>query len=320
MKKLIFSLAIASLVMGMVGCKKDNNHDNAMGEGVYAPEMRIATITNENSTQTWEWGSSKLASISDSKGGSAQFDYTGNKISNITSTLNTANPMQMKYDYDDGWMTKLSVIEDNKNIMVANIRHNANDQISGLTATLNEDYLMSAIGDMIGLGAKNGSKFTFSNQDIQMAFVWSGNNVKQAILTANLSGSISASDIVDMVGSENLGEIGSFISLLSGDFPLSISVKDTMTYTYDNHHNPFYMLLTDGPMPTTLSENNPLTMENSGKGDLKITLSIPMLGEYPIEQSIPIKDNDAWTYEYNSKGFPTKISNTDGIQTITYME
>lgn len=324
---MLMATALAVVMMGMVSCKKDdpnngNNNGNGTsneGEGIYAPAMRIARTTEGSTTETWEWGTSKLASIS-TNNGTTSFDYNGNRISNVTTMVN-GEEMQMKYSYQDGWLTNMALIQDNRNIVTTDIRHNANDQIKGFSATLNPDYLMQMIGSMLGGLMKNGNdpKLTFTNQDIQVSYEWEGKNVRRMITTANLTGKLSASDLVDIIGEENLGELGSLIGLLSGEFPLSISMKDTTDYTYDNKKNPYLMLLSEGPTPVVLSENNQLTSEESGVADLDISISF--FGQtFPINQSVPISNNNSWSYTYNEQGFPTTITTDGKTKTITYAE
>lgn len=320
MKKLIFTFAMAALLMGATACHKDDPDENASsGEGVYNPEMRIASVEDDDGgVETWEWGSSKLASIT-SDDAVTSFDYNGGRMSLIQTTQGN-NTTQMEYTYDNGWMSKMALISDNKNLVTANIRHNADDKISGMSVTLNEDYLLDLFTTYLlpNLMSKDqGRKLSLSNQDIQAAYVWDGNNVKQIIFSANLSAKIKMSDFTDIIGSDllesMLGDYAYLLNLLGeAEMPLSLGVRDTLSYTYDNQKNPYYMMLADGPMAKALSANNILIEKNSGMVDIDLTLSIPLLGDLPINQSIPVQFDNSWEYSYNDKGFPIAIIDNHG--------
>ncbi len=327
MKKLIFSMAMVALLVGAVSCNKDKEKEDQSNskEGIYAPEMKIASILDEGDVdETWNWGSSKLASI-DGRGVTTTFDYNGNRMSVITLSEG-GQSQQLKYTYEEGWMTKLSIISDNKNLLVADIRHNANDQISGMNATLNADYLMELFGSLMSGAKRPTPKFQLTNQDIQMEYVWEGENVKQMIVSANITSTINVNDITSIIDEETLesilGDYAGFLPMLTGDFPLVLSIKDTLSYTYDSKKNPYYMMLSEGPMAKSLSINNPLTEHNSGVVDFNLSVTIPILNiELPLSQSVPISFDNSWAYNYNEKGFPTCIIESEGAaKDIRYIE
>ena len=119
-----------------------------------------------------------------------------------------------------------------------------------------------------------------------------------------------------------LGDYAGFLPMLTGDFPLVLSIKDTLSYTYDSKKNPYYMMLSEGPMAKSLSINNPLTEHNSGVVDFNLSATIPILNiELPLSQSVPISFDNSWAYNYNEKGFPTCIIESEGAaKDIRYME
>lgn len=323
----------AIAVLALTGCKKDpadTNPQQTGGDGIYNPGAKIATVTTDNEVQTWTWNGSKLDRIetTDLNGdatGVQQFSYNGNRISSITQTV-AGVATETRINYAGNLISSIGILTDGNQSVTATVSHNADNKISRMDLDIDASYFGNLLGMLMQGGfnfkdAKGNSKLSLNSATVYATFEWQGDNVSRMIVNADIDGGISMDDISQFVDlTEVLGEAASFASLIQGEQPLVISLRDTMEFTYDNNHNPMQGLI--GILdPTALSANNAILTDNHGMADITLTLNIPILGAYPIERSEPIVRVTDLFYTYNEAGFPLTVHDDEGNQTTyTYHE
>lgn len=331
MKKILLAVC-AIAVVSLTGCKKDDptpEPQPTTGEGIYNPEAHIATVSNDDGTQHWVWAGSKLDRIEsrDLEGEAAgvqQFSYNGNRVSSITQTVEGIET-ETRVTYSGNLISAIGIYTDGNRSVNAAVSHNAGNKINRIDLDVDASYISTLLGDLIGDidlgGAKNGSKFTLNNADIYATLEWQGDNVSRMIINADINAGITMEDISQFIDlTEVLGDAAAFVSLIQGEQPLTISLKDTIDYTYDDQHNPLQGMI--GMLdPQVLSANNYTIMDNHGMADVNLTINIPFVGPYPIERSVPVARVMDFVYTYNNAGFPLTVTDDQGNQTTyTYQE
>lgn len=331
MKKILLAVC-AIAVVSLTGCKKDDptpEPQPTTGEGIYNPEAHIATVSNDDGTQHWVWAGSKLDRIEsrDLEGEAAgvqQFSYNGNRVSSITQTVEGIET-ETRVTYSGNLISAIGIYTDGNRSVNATVSHNAGNKINRIDLDVDASYISTLLGDLIGNfdlgGAKNGSKITLNNADIYATLEWQGDNVSRMIINADINAGITMDDISQFIDlTEVLGDAASLVSLIQGEQPLTISLTDTIDYTYDDQHNPLKGMI--GMLdPQVLSANNYTIMDNHGMADVNLTINIPFAGPYPIERSVPVVRVMDFVYTYNNAGFPLTVSDDQGNETTyTYQE
>lgn len=331
MKKILLAVCAISLI-SLVGCKKDDptpEPQPTTGEGIYNPDAHIATVVNNDGTQQWIWNGDKLDRIesSDNDGNATsvqQFTYNGNRIASISQTISGVQT-ETRVTYSGNLISAIGIYTDGNRSVNANVSHNASNKINRIDLDVDASYISTLLGDLIGNidlgGMKNGSKFTLNNADIYATLEWQGDNVSRMIINADINAGITMDDLSQFIDlTEVLGDAASWVSLIQGEQPLIISLKDTIDYTYDDQHNPLQGMI--GMLdPQVLSANNYTIMDNHGMADVNLTINIPFVGSYPIERNVPIVRVSDLFYTYNNAGFPLTVSDDQGNETTyTYHE
>lgn len=333
MKKILLAVC-AIAVVSLTGCKKDPadtpDPQPTASEGVYNPGARIATISNDEETQHWVWASSKLdriesTDLAGNPAGVQQFSYSGDRIASMTQTVEGI-ATETRVTYSGNLISAISIYTDGTQSVNATVSHNASNKINRVDLDVDASYINNLLGMLtqggFGFkGAKDGRKLSITSANIYATFEWQGDNVSRMIVNADINGGISMDDIAQFVDlNEMLGDMASLVSLIQGEQPMTISLRDTMDLTYDAQHNPLqgFIGLLD---PQVLSANNYTLMDNYGNADINITINIPLVGGYPIQQSIPINRVMDFMYTYNAAGYPLTVSDDEGNQTTyTYQE
>ncbi|MBR6291378.1 MAG: hypothetical protein IKR33_01115 [Bacteroidales bacterium] len=327
MKKILLAVC-AFAVVSLVGCKKDpvepDPQNATSGEGIYNPGAHIATATTDGETQRWYWEGSKLNRIetTDVEGnaqGVQQFAYNGNRIASVTQTVEGV-ATETRVSYSGSYISAITLFTDGHQSANATVGHNSSNKINRIDLDVDASYVTTLLGDLIGnMGMKDGSKFTLNNADIYATLDWQGDNVSRMIIHADINAAISMQEISQIVDlTEVLGEMASLLGLIQGEQPLTLSLVDTIDYTYDQHPNPLQGMI--GLLdPSVLSANNPTLMDNHGMADVNLTLNVPLVGQYPIERSVPINRVTDIIYTYNNAGYPLTVSQDEGgTTTYTY--
>jgi len=353
MKKVLLALC-AVMMLSMTACNKDTDDPTTpsggsgtggteepetipTGEGIFNPAQKIATITVDGElSEEWNWVDSVLSTIlSPGDGGSmvetSRFEYNNYRVVLMTSTLEGA-PFDATYTYSGDKLASVMVSSGTLQVLSIDFTHNASDKISHLTINVNSTFLamLSAflgdgIPDIFGQLQKttNTSKMSLTDVAVSADLTWQGDNVSQVLFNAQIDGSVSLSEINQMVNLDSVaGPYAAMLSLLADTtaIPLTIVLSDTVSYTYDSYNNPYCGFL--GTLdPASLSANNAVTMVNNGTATPTVTLdfdymTIPLSFPYPIESS-----SQNYTYTYTAAGFPETVTDNEGTVTrYTYVQ
>lgn len=344
-------LLCALIAFGAVSCKKDKEEgSNVQGttgaqgtfaEGIYKPTYRITSIKEGgNVVQSWSWGTSKLASVVNTKDNtSSSFTYSGDMIGGVTISGDNTDK-SIIYTYGGSLVTQMKISNNFQDDVIMNIQHDANDRLASVDLILSNDYAIqmcigvvnfkSALGRLVGKETfeamtemlsmmnleKNASKLDISNKHFSITYTWNGGNIVKESLRGNVQATATIAEVADAF---NFGSISSILSYISNDpFPLESDLQRDIVYTYDNNPNPIWYYWGEGIAVENLSKNNILTATTSGTLDNYFTItfpeSIPIVGgttrEFP--RSTDLAASVTHTYSYNANGYPTTVT-TDGV-------
>lgn len=257
----------------------------------------------------------------------------------------------MAVEYDGDYISSLSLVRDGNQVLAASVDHNLQHQISHMeldidTAIINEmlgglmgGFNFGKSADIITMAVRSvakhvsDSKLAFNSASASIDFEWTGDNVTSMVANISVTGSVTLNEINSVVDitpyldsflqSFAGGMITSEMALaLIGDVPMpvSLSLTDTIEYTFDNQHNPKrgYMGTFGAEM---LSANNVTFSNTYGMVEAVLTLSLMgQGGDFPFSYPLPSSAN-SFTYTYNEAGFPlTVTANDDRVTNYTYME
>ena len=335
MKKILMAVCVIS-VLSLVGCKKDSNDPTPTpqeqgSEGIYNPGAKIATRTTDNGMEQWVWDGAKVdriesADLDGNVTGVQQFTYNGDRIATATQTVEGIET-EMRVNYSGNLVSSIGVYTDGTQSLNATVNHNAANKISSIHLDVDASYITNLLGSLMQGGgfnfvnAKGGRKLSLTSTDINATFEWQGDNVSRMIIVADIEAGVTMDDIAQVVDlNAMLGDMASLLALIQGEQPLTVHLRDTIDFTYDDQHNPLqgFIGLLD---PQVLSANNYMLMDNHGIADINLTLNVPIMGPYPIEHSQPIVRVMDYYYTYNGAGFPLTVTDDEGNSTTyTYNE
>ena len=322
--------AIAMLA-GATSCNKDDIKPEPVptyAEGVYHPVMQIATVTEDDAvSEQWTWIGDNLDHIDLTAGGTTTYNYSGDLIQKVSSTGN--QPLELRYAYSGKQFSKCEAYYENQLAATLGFLHNANGKISTADITVEDAFLLSQLGNIIGggflkkmvgkpmaetlvkmaqLSQLDNSKFSMGNKVIGMTLVWDGDDVAKQILNANVSVILDTSDmnLLNQLGviPQEYQSIIQLAMLYGGGLPLTLSITDTINATYDNNYNPHFCNWGEIFSPQNLSLHNVLTLTNSGVIDVQVTV----MGQTMNLYQQPINDYTEYMYQYNDKKYPTEVS------------
>lgn len=340
MKKLSLSLLALTMIVSVLSCKKDPSpQDEARvptyKEGVYNPVMKVASVTkNGESDQDWTWQGDKLDHITWIGGEEKTYTYTDGYISKVVSNQSLGE--ELRYTYADGRMTKCEVYYSGALALEINLQHNEGGKISGGDITIDDNFLMTLAGQLLGGGSlfekllgtptatamvrmaqiakADGEKLSITNKTFTSAFVWNGENVDKQIVEGSLVLNVTADDLeliqqlID-IPEEYLSMIQMIMMAGGGSIPLQVGVADTISATYDNMYNPMFCNWGDIISPQTLSRANVLFLSNNAA----ITLSLSVMGQNQELLRRPFSSTEEYLYEYNDQKYPIKATGNDEI-------
>ncbi len=354
MKKILLALC-AVMMLGMTACNKDNGTTEPVnpsggngggdnppvqmptGDGVFNPAKRIVSIAVDGTTtEEWTWANDVVTTIAtaDENGNMLEtgwYEYDNYRLASATTTLQDM-PVEVSYTYNGDLLTMMSLYSGPMEVMSVVPTRNAAGKVSHLTMDLNpvllamlSELFSGGIPDIFGLirPAQNAGKLSVDNSALAADLTWQGDNVSQIVFSAQIDGSVSLDEIRQMVNLDSVA--GSYASMLSylvdtTAIPLTITLADTASFTYDSQHNPFYGFL--GALdPTTLSANNATVTTNSGTAMVTITLNFGLM-QLPFTLPYPLgTTTETRTYTYDAAGFPTSFTNGEGSVTqYTYQQ
>lgn len=343
MKKLLLSLMALTMVVTVLSCKKDPNPNEGnvpavpvYKEGVYNPVMKVASVTkNGDPDQEWSWQGDNLDRITWIGGEVKSYTYADGYITKVESDLSLGE--ELRYTYADGRMTKCDVYYSGALALQIDLQHNEVGKISGGQITIDDNFLMTLAGQLLGQGsffeklvgtpaaetmvqlaqiakAHGDTKLSISDKVFSTSFVWNGENVDRQVLEGSLVLNVTADDLdllqqfID-IPEQYLSLIQMVMMAGGGSLPLQVSIADTISATYDDMYNPMFCNWGELLSPQTLSRANMLTMSNNAA----IALSISMMGQSQELLRRPFNTTEEYHYEYNDQKYPTKVTGTDEI-------
>ncbi len=343
MKKVLLTLCVACLV-AMTACKKDdpepNNNPSGPeqpevidGDGVFMPAMKIAQVHVDGElNEEWEWDNDGLLTSimkADEYGNmmdAGSFTYQNSRLHQANSTIQGI-PVTIAYDYRSKWLASLSANSGFTQVLTASVDHNADNKITHLTFDVNSDLLAMLSGFLGGGGffkatKEAGRKVAVNSTDISIDMDWVGDNVSQQRLSADVDGSVTLGELRTLMNLDSmLGPMGAIILATIPDttsFPVQISIRDTISMTYDNHPNPFCGFI--GSLENlSLSANNVVTSTTAIAASATITF---LSFQLPFPLPIPIESGTVnYDYTYNPQGFPLTRTDDEGTVTqYTYLQ
>ncbi len=329
MKKILLAVCAISLI-SLVGCKKDDptpEPQPTAGEGIYNPDAHIATVVNNDGTQQWIWNGDKLDRIesSDNEGNATsvqQFTYNGNRIASISQTISGVQT-ETRVSYNGNYISAISIFTDGVESVRATVNHSAANKINRVDLNVDASYITNLLGMLTqgGLSFKgnDGRKLTLNSTNIYATFDWEGDDVRRMIVNADINAGITMDDIGQIIDlNAILGDMAALLGLIQGEQPLVINLRDTIDFTYDEHHNPLqgFIGMLD---PQVLSANNYILSENRGSAHVNLSFNIPLIPALDTTISI-LRVSDLF-YTYNNAGFPLTVSDDQGNETTyTYHE
>lgn len=333
MKKLIVAICAVALMAGAVSCKKDEVEPvisvPVYTEGIYQPLQQIEAILEDGvQVQEWVWNGKNLDHVTMADGSSMTYNYSGNYISKVTTTGEKSE--ELRYYYTDNLFSKCELYYNNVLAVTMDILHNANGKVSSATITIDDSFLLTLAGGLLGgnsmfeklLGRQtaesmirmaqvaqyDNSKFTVSNKTVTMNLEWNGENLDKQIVSANVTVNLDTNDLnLLSMFIEIPEEYLSFVQMamaLGGGVPLSMTVSDTISSTYDTMYNPMFCNWGTIFSAENLSMNNVLTTTHNGSFNLTVSL----LGQSMQLLNQPIEDYYEYQYEYGNHKYPVKVS------------
>lgn len=328
-------------------------------EGVFNPGRHISTVIGPGISQQWSWSETtpeQLTGISDVVNmTSYNFSYKGSGRMATSSYRGDDGTFAYSYDYDEGTLDELVTRKNGAVWLEGNVSH-AGGKISRIEYdNLSSDFVRTMASRLLD---RDLDDFTFQLDDPSFVvdYHWNGKNVVSEDYQASVVGSMTLSQLTTLF-EDGLsgGSLGSYAALLPlliqnmGDssYTYTVDVDATINYTYDSKHNPYLGFWGDGLLMKTkvLSANNVTSATISGSAHFvsSVVLHLPsecpswipsqyqaiwfiiqpfLNGmEIPVDRTIPLDQEQRYTYTYNSIGFPTEYTTEEGkTYKITYKE
>lgn len=329
------------MIVSVLSCKKDPSpQDEARvptyKEGVYNPVMKVALVTkNGESDQEWTWQGDNLDHITWIGGEVKTYTHTDGYITKVVSDLSLGE--ELRYTYANSKMTQCEVYYSGALALQIDFQHNEAGKISGGQITVDDNFLMTLAGQLLGKGssfeklvgtptaetlvqmarinkASGDAKLNITDKHFSTTIVWNGENVDKQIVEGSLVLNVTADDLeliqqlID-IPEEYLSMIQMIMTAGGGSIPLQVGVADTISATYDNMYNPMFCNWGDIISPQTLSRSNVLSLSNNAA----ITLSISVMGQNQELLRRPFSTTEEYLYEYNDQKYPIKATGNDEI-------
>lgn len=321
MKHISILLLGVLLVLGATSCKKtDLDRMGTFGEGLYQPDFHISSIQQGSAaSEIWSWGTSKLSSISLPTDGSMyDFTYNGDRVGMVTLTRPDGGTQRANYTYDGTLLTRMELVNGNRTDIVMQVNHDANNHIATLNLDLSDQFLFNTAISLLGSSMKSAAKYSITNKQFAGTLTWSGDNVEKFLLTGNVTATTTLSDLAEFIELPSVIQ-GMLEQIGDVEYPLTATLNQSTTYTYDECNNPFYCHYRTNLDPSILSKNNLLSATTTGTLEIKVTVTdLPFIGSYPVSRTIDLGESHTYSYTYNKKNLPETYT-VDGIQyTINY--
>lgn len=348
MKKIAISLCALALMVGAVSCKKDKidpiaeeNPVPVYAEGIYHPTLKIATVSEDGElTQQWNWEGDNLDQIVATNGENVTYNYSGNYISKVTTAGDRAEEIRYYYDGSNAFQS-CEIYYDGVKALTMLFTHNAAGKISSADVTIEDSFLLSLAGDLLGFDSSfekllgrpaaesmiamakiahaKGTKFSVGEKVVTANLEWAGENVANLMLQASVTLTLDTNDL-NLVQQflpipEEYLPIIQMAMTYNGGLPLTLALNDTISSTYDTNYNPMFCNWGMMVSPENLSLNNILTQTNKGAVSVKVS----MMGQSMDLLNNPMDDYTEYLYQYNDKKYPTRVSG-DAEREYTYIQ
>ena len=345
MKKVFVSLLAVTLVACTISCKKEPVPDPVpvYEEGIYHPCQKLATVTEDGVlTEEWNWSQNNLNTITMKESGtSTVYSYSGDFITKVVSSRDFGE--EIRYTYTGKQFSGCEIYYEGALAVTMTIQHNAEGKVSGADIVIDDNFLLSLAGSLLGKGSAferlvgrsaaesmilmaklsnrpGEPKFEIADKTFSMNLQWTGENMTKQVISGVVTISVSTEDIDFIqqfinIPDEYLSLVQMAMMLTGGQLPLKLTLADTISATYDDKYNPLFCNWGEIFSPQNLSMNNVLTMSNSGL----FKVSVALMGQETDLFSQPQNSDQSFYYEYTSKNYPTKAI-SDGEILYTYKE
>ena len=351
MKKILTTLCAGLLLMA-TACKKEEvtvetltptggdrsggiEHPTVIpeGEGVFNPAQKIVSImVDGEESEAWEWTDSMLTLIMTNDGSGTfvednSFEYNNYHVVKMHSSVQ-GMPYTVNYTYGGNRLASVTASSMSAEIFSIDFAHEpVTGRVSHLDIQINSTML-GLLSQFFGGGfpsfiGKASQKWSIEGVTVEADLIWQGENVSKMMFTAQLNGNVTLGEIRQMIDLDSvLGPYSMMLYLIpdTTSIPLSIGMRDTTEYTYDNGHNPFHGFL--GALdPTVFSLNNVIEATSSGSAVLSATLE---LGDMELPISFPYSlgsITQVYTYTYGTDGYPLTVTDDKGsVKQFGYLQ
>ena len=345
MKKVFVSLLAVTVMACTVSCKKEPIPDPVpvYEEGIYHPCQKLATVTeNGVLSEEWNWSKDNLNSITMTESGtSTVYNYSGDFITKVVSARDYGE--EIRYTYTGNQISGCEIYYEGSQAVTMTMQHNAEGKLSGADIVIDDNFLLSLAGNLLGGGSAferlvgrstaesmilmaqlcnrpSAPKFEISNKTFSMNMHWTGENLTQQVINGLVTISVSTEDIDFIqqfinIPDEYLSLIQMAMLLTGGQLPLNLTLTDTVISTYDDKYNPMFCNWGEIFSPQNLSLNNVLTTAHNSA----MKVSVALMGQVTDLLNQPQNSEQSFSYEYNNKNYPTKVI-SDGEKLYTYKE
>ena len=345
MKKVFVSLLAVTVMACTVSCKKEPIPDPVpvYEEGIYHPCQKLATVTeNGVLSEEWNWSKDNLNSITMTEAGtSTVYNYSGDFITKVVSARDYGE--EIRYTYTGNQISGCEIYYEGSPAVTMTMQHNAEGKLSGADIVIDDNFLLSLAGNLLGGGSAferlvgrstaesmilmaqlcnrpSAPKFEISNKTFSMNMQWTGENLTQQVINGLVTISVSTEDIDFIqqfinIPDEYLSLIQMAMLLTGGQLPLNLTLTDTVISTYDDKYNPMFCNWGEIFSPQNLSLNNVLTTAHNSA----MKVSVALMGQVTDLLNQPQNSEQSFSYEYNNKNYPTKVI-SDGEKLYTYKE
>lgn len=344
MKKVFVSLCAVAMVACAVSCKKEPIPDPVpvYEEGIYHPCQKLATVAENGSvTEEWNWSQDNLNYITLTGEGTATYSYSGDLITKVVSARDYGE--EIRYTYTGNQISGCEIYYEGSPAVTMTMQHNAEGKLSGADIVIDDNFLLSLAGNLLGGGSAferlvgrstaesmilmaqlcnrpSAPKYEISDKTFSMNLQWTGENLTQQVIGGVVTINVSEEDIDFIqqfvnIPDEYLTLVQMAMMLSGGQLPLKMTLTDTIISTYDDMYNPMFCNWGEIFSPKNLSLNNVLTMKNNAA----FKFSVALMGQETDLFNQPQNSEQSYTYEYNDKKYPTKVVG-DGEVVYTYKE
>lgn len=346
MKKTLLALG-ATLVLGLAACDPDDSKTATPGGGAssgeYTPTVKIASISDDDDIDRWNWASDKVTSIDHYEGATLRntttFTYDGNQLTKI----DLPGSESIEFAYSGGKISHVTMAHHDLPMPMSMAVSYNGDAMSGLSMPISEAMVQQLIGEILG-EVLNGGGMDFkggkaTGGSVQVDLTWNGNNVSRKVNTMSLTYDLPVEQLLNLANAMMGSEIAQYAELIRNGLammgmtavPLNLTIADTIDFTHDQNNNPMHGFLGgfEDPesLPGLLSRNNIVSTHQYGSTSYHLELGalaamLPEQYAQMVANTMPREsDRENYTYQYNAKGYPTSVTSSYGdVKQFTYIE